>query len=381
MSLSTCDNCQDKHCVVNCTTVNCDRATSTISTVVPSMENDGTCRETCQVSNQSCQVYLYRGYPLNINAIVKKTGPGVLHLYKDKSKTRSANQEKSKTRSFVKCLVCAEYEEEAKRFSTNHQVYLAYGVRCDGKKKMQDVVDHLLGAAHDAAVKLKTLSNQWATKAPYHPWLRTLQNHDPSIVRTLTHMAVDVYNDSKLLTSAVWSWPSRSLSQLHAEEQFIKYTNDSPEGGIKFSEFQSQAIQLHYRDPGHYAEMLHIQGDLERQKLNEELRTCLRFAVQVDGSVDTKQQDKKFVLVRFNSEENPLSIQTRFVSVKQVEKHGAGGLLDAVVSSLMDVGLDDMVIKSKYSGLTTDGESANTGQKSGLWARMDEYVGHPSFNL
>ena len=87
------------------------------------------------------------------------------------------------------------------------------------------------------------------------------------------------------------------------------------------------------------------------------------------------------MLVRFSSEENPLSIQTRFVSVKQVEKRGAEGLLDAVVSSLMDVGLDDIVIKSKYSGLTTDGESANTGQKSGLWARMDEYVGHPSFNL
>ena len=100
---------------------------------------------------------------------------------------------------------------------------------------MQDVVDHLLGAAHDAAVKLKTLSNQWATKAPNHPWLRTLQNHDPSVIRTLTHMAVDVYNDSKLLTSAAWSWPSRSLSQLHAEEHFIKYTNDSPEDGIKFS--------------------------------------------------------------------------------------------------------------------------------------------------
>ena len=86
------------------------------------------------------------------------------------------------------------------------------------------------------------------------------------------------------------------------------------------------------------------------------------------------------MLVRFNSEENPHSIQTRFVSVKQVEKRGAEGLLDAVVSSLMDVGLND-VIKAKYSGLTTDGESANTGQKSGLWTRMNEYVGHQSFNL
>ena len=102
----------------------------------------------------------------------------------------------------MKCLVCAEYEEEAKRFSANHQVYLAYGARGDEKKKIQNVVDHLLGAANDAAIKLKTLSNQWATKAPNHPWLQTLQNQDPSVIKTFTHMAVDVYNDSKLLTSA-----------------------------------------------------------------------------------------------------------------------------------------------------------------------------------
>ena len=115
--------------------------------------------------------------------------------------------------------------------------------KTSANQEKSNVVDHLLGAAHDAAVKFKTLSNQWA---PNHPWLRTIQNHDPSVIRTLTHMAVDVYNNSKLLTSAAWSWPSRSLSQLHAKEQFIKYTNDSPEGGIKFSEFQPQAIQLHY---------------------------------------------------------------------------------------------------------------------------------------
>ena len=63
------------------------------------------------------------------------------------------------------------------------------------------------------------------------------------------------------------------------------------------------------------------------------------------------------------------------VCVKQVEKRGAEGLLDAVVSSLKYLGLDDANIKAKYSDLTTDGESANTGRKSGLWARLEEYVG------
>ena len=87
--------------------------------------------------------------------------------------------------------------------------------------------------------------------------------------------------------------------------------------------------------------MLHIEGDIERKKLKEELQNCLRFAVQVDGSVDTKQQDKKFVFVRYNDRNFPLSIQTRLVSAKEVEKRGAEGLCDTVIGSLKDVGLDD----------------------------------------
>ena len=87
--------------------------------------------------------------------------------------------------------------------------------------------------------------------------------------------------------------------------------------------------------------MLLIEGDIERKKLKEELQNCLRFAVQVDGSVDTKQQNKKFVFVLYNDRNFSLSIQTRLVSANEVEKRGAEGLCDVVKSSLKDIGLDD----------------------------------------
>jgi hypothetical protein len=226
---------------------------------------------------------------------------------------------------------------------------------------------------------MKKLSTQWSNNSVNHPWLRTLKSNDPNVIQTLIHMAVDVYNDSKLLTPAASSWPSRSLAQLHADTQFKIYGNT--DGDAAFSQFQPTAVDLHYRDPVHYAEILHIEGDMEREKLKEELQNCLRFAVQVDGSVDTKQQDKKFVFVRYNDKSSPLSIQTRLVSAKEVEKRGAEGLCDAVISSLKDIGLTDTHIRASYSGVTTDGESANTGRNSGLWARMEEYVGHPTFNF
>ena len=86
--------------------------------------------------------------------------------------------------------------------------------------------------------------------------------------------------------------------------------------------------------------MLHIEGDIEK-KVKRRIAKLPSLCVQVDGSVDTKQQDKKFVFVRYNDRNFPLSIQTRLVSAKEVEKRGAEGLCDAVISSLKDIGLDD----------------------------------------
>ncbi len=77
-------------------------------------------------------------------------------------------------------------------------------------------------------------------------------------------MAVDVYNDSKNLKLAAWSWPSRSLAGLHAEQQLKLYGQE--ETG-SFSPFQPTSAELHYRDPVHYAEMLNILGKSEKAPL------------------------------------------------------------------------------------------------------------------
>ena len=133
------------------------------------------------------------------------------------------------------------------------------------------------------------LIEQWSKKDSNHPRLKNLKTNDPAVINTLGHMAVDVYNDSKLLTPA-WSWPSRSLASIHAEQQAKKYV--SVESNGDFSEFKPPAVKLHYRDPTHYAGLLAIQGNLEKEKLKAELQSCLRFSMQIDGSMNTKQHDK-----------------------------------------------------------------------------------------
>ncbi|CAB4042116.1 Hypothetical predicted protein [Paramuricea clavata] len=82
---------------------------------------------------------------------------------------------------------------------------MAQGVRCDGKKKIQDVIDHLLGPSHRAAQEKKQLSKLWNAKDKRHPFINLATKSDPTVLKTLTDMAVEVYNDSKSLTLAAWS--------------------------------------------------------------------------------------------------------------------------------------------------------------------------------
>ncbi len=317
----------------------------------------------------------YKGYPLDINLIVSKAGSNVLTVFNEKSTLATKDTRK---RTFVKCLVCAEFEEEARKFSGNNRVYMAQGVRCDGKKKMQDVIDHLHGTSHAAAVERKRVTTLWNLKDDRHPWIKLLKSTDSTVLQTLTRMAVDVYNDSKNLTLAAWSWPSRSLAGLHAEQQLKMY---GQEEAVKFSPYKPTSAELHYRDPMHYAEMLNILAKSEKDVLAREIKESICFSIQMDGSVDTKQQDKKFIFFRLNSMADPLQIETRFLSVSEAEERGAKGLFGALVKSLNDLGISKEEIADKLIGVTTDGESANTGRSTGLWARMEEYVEHPTLNF
>ena len=312
-----------------------------------------------------------------INGIVGKAGDNVLTIFNEKSRV-AINSKDARKRAFVKCLVCEEFEEEARKFSGNNRVYMAQGVRCDGRKKLQNVIDHLHGTSHAAAVDKKRITALWNSKDDRHPWIKVVKSNDPTVLQTLTRMAVDVYNDSKNLTLAAWSWPSRSLAGLHAEQQLKMYGQEE-EGN--FSPYQPSAAELHYRDPMHYAEMLNILGKSERGDLAREIKESICFSVQMDGSVDMRQQDKKFIFLRFNSMEDPIQIETGFLSVSEAEERGAKGLFGALVKSLNDLGLSKEEISDKLVGVTTDGESANTGRSTGLWARIEGYVEHATLNF
>ena len=190
----------------------------TTITTPSSHQTDGTDSE---VNNQNattqnddqidCSLNLYRGYSLNIKKIQDKAGKETISVYHDKIGSRK--------RLLAKCKICSEFEEEAKKKSRHGIVYIAHGVRCDSNDKLKIIVDHLYSEMHKAAVDAKNYKELWDNHNYNHPWVRVLQNQEQVNLETLIKLAIDVYNDTKLLTPSAWSWPARALATAHAEQQ------------------------------------------------------------------------------------------------------------------------------------------------------------------
>ena len=177
---------------------------------------------------------------MNITAIIRKAGGSNILISYTKKEGR-------KRRQMVQCVLCHEFNAIAEQNAGKKKVPIAYGIQYDDKTKLQLVVDHLLGPSHEAVLEHKKLLALWNEQDEDHPWIRTLRTNNPQVVRTLVDLAVSVHNDSKLLTAAAWSWPSRSLANLHAERQYKVYEQHD----AKFSNFCPFRVQLHSRDPMH----------------------------------------------------------------------------------------------------------------------------------
>ena len=268
-----------------------------------------------------------------------------------------------KVRSYMTCLICKKHESAACRMSANGKVFMADKVRVGDKVRLQRVVDHLLGKPHAAALEEEALEGAWQGTHDDHPWLAVMKKSNAHVVSLLTHMAVEVYNDSLLETPSAWSWPARSLAPMHADH-VVAITADNQ----AFTPLRPAASDLRYRSPTAYREMLDVISSLERDRLGERLQRCLVYSVQIDGSMDRTQRDNKFVTARLMTPDGKL--ETAFINVTEPESAGAEGLMEAVKSSLAAV----KAPLEKLTRVTTDGESANTGRMSGLLARLKDFL-------
>lgn len=273
--------------------------------------------------------------------------------------------ENKRNRPYIKCLKCEKYEYVAKKFARNGIVPIASGIRVESKERLKLVVDHLLSDIHKKVEEHETLELKWKQGSLSHPWTATLTKQPAHVMEFLIRLAFDVYSDSLIETASAFSWPARSLTQLSAD-RFIAIQRDE---GIEaqIPSFRPQASQLHYRDPVHYGEMLECVAKIERMKLKERMDKSLVFSAQIDGSVSRTMRDNKFVSCRALNQN--LELQTWFLGVHAPSKDGAGGLLQCLLAVFEELEIDT----NKFAGVTTDGESANTGKHGGLWRLLSDH--------
>ncbi|KAL4141598.1 hypothetical protein QTP88_004214 [Uroleucon formosanum] len=255
---------------------------------------------------------------------------------------------------------------KAKIFSRNEQVSMADGILCGGKRELMRVVDHLHSDSHGAACKADEI---WLTQSDKHPWIKVLKNHESEIVKNLIEIAIDVHNDSKVLTLSANSWPSRSLSKMHTDAQIASYR----EYGLDstFVSFKPSTPALQYKNPIIYRKMLDRVVEITMESVTKELKHAECFSIQVDGSVDKYSIDNKFITARYFVKNK--AMKNVFLGESHSSKRGAEGLLDSIIITLKNLSLEDFA-KQNMTDLTTDGESANTGKNSGLWVRLREYL-------
>lgn len=278
-----------------------------------------------------------------------------------------------RSRPMVKCLTCQNYESEARKLSLNGTVPIAFGIPVHNSQGLLRVIDHLLSRAHKATAELQRKSELWEFQSDKHPWVKTLKKHRAEVTEFLVKLAVDVYNDCQVETPTAWSWPSRSLANLHSDslnKRFVDHGWDTP--FVAFGESDvSKSSLYHYRDPTVYREMLEVVANVERQNISNALKGCVSYGIQIDGSVDKQQLDNKFIVARYMPNTPEVELKTVFLGVVEAEQSGAKGLLQCIISVLSRVSAP----LDKLTGISTDGESANTGRNGGLWKLVSEHTG------
>lgn len=81
---------------------------------------------------------LYRGRKLDLEWLLKT------HPYLKKM----VQADKNRNRTNVCCTICQEYKDEASRVAKNGTVPIASGVRADGVKSLERIIDHIDSNVH-----------------------------------------------------------------------------------------------------------------------------------------------------------------------------------------------------------------------------------------
>ena len=106
-------------------------------------------------------------------------------------------------------------------------------------------------------------------------------------------------------------------------------------------------------------------SEVEREKLITNLSKIRYYSVLNDGSTDSSVTEQELVYALFLEDGFP---QVKFLSIESVSSADAAGILESLKESFNRLGITPFT--DRIVGLNVDGASVNTGQFTGLGARI-----------
>ena len=261
----------------------------------------------------------------------------------------------------IKCKICSNAALLPKLISkSNRMPPIADSQGCRFNSKV--VIDHELSSIHHAAIEATTDKQLFREGSTEHPWLAVCRKMDKKLFNKLVVFCFDIFNDAKTGTISAWSWPSRHLAR-SASSAFLS-------SDAKTSEFCPQFEDIMYLNPHTHRELTNCIADVGRVVLVADLQRALAISLSYDGSVDAYQEDSKYVGIRYVTPDGELRV--KFLGSEEPTARGVTGAVGAIKAVINKSTWNFDEASKVICGLTTDGESLNTGCKNGLWAKLQE---------
>lgn len=263
----------------------------------------------------------------------------------------------------IRCKVCSRFPKIVSRYTNNIIPRIAQNIGAQFRSKTLEL--HLATKYHAECLKADKLKPLIHETNPKNR--TTLDNMilggQAKVANIIGRRAISVYADAKCLSNSARSWAARQMAEQFAE--CFEY-ND-----VVKNEENIRKISMNYLNPNFHAEILDCITSAEKNMIANKLKNCISLSLRMDGSVDRTCLDKIYVIAKTVNPSGKL--ESIFVGVGVQTERKASGLFEAMKRIINYNGEDlyELCMK-KMTSFVTDGAGVNTGERSGLWAIIDQ---------
>lgn len=91
-----------------------------------------------------------------------------------------------RSRQFIHCNICKEFEAVARKYSKSHFLPIVDGIRVDDQEKLWIEADYLNSESYQQATLAKERHKLWKSRSEQHDWRKYLSSQDDRLIQDLT---------------------------------------------------------------------------------------------------------------------------------------------------------------------------------------------------